>query len=551
MHIYKSDQPIVDIPTDLNLTQLLNSSATDLPESHPVACDDLEDRSVTLGQLRDRAGRLAHGLKQKYHPRDQSRWAVILPNGLAYMETVHAILWLDGTFCPINHQLQSLEIAHALTVTKPEFVVIWSSLMPKLQESIKLAKETMPTFNAPEIITALGSHDNFPSLYQSCMSSQRLEIPHHNDTRKRLASIHLSSGTTGKSKGVGLSHYNFIANVFQCYKHDPEHWSPSNREIAVTPMAHIANTTLPLFLAPWCGLFNAIMKTFDVETYFKTVVKHKTTSMQLLPPLIAALLSGKSDGYDLSSVRYLVGGGGLKPEMMKKIQQLGRWNCVNLYGMTEAAPYVAWSKLSQMPAAGPVGPLLPGVEARLCNENGQDVKEGSEGELWLRGPNITKGYVDNASANATAFRGGDWYNTGDVCVINADGWLSVVGRTKELFKSSGFQVSPQELESYLSVHPDIQEVSVGPTYDAKKSTDVATAYVVLKPHITDNDAKLKSLQSIQGFLVGKVSGYKNLRGGVWEVIELQKNATGKILRHLIAARKTGLNSLGIEERAKL
>lgn len=116
----------------------------------------------------------------------------------------------------------------------------------------------------------------------------------------------------------------------------------------------------------------------------------------------------------------------------------------------------------------------------------------------------------------------------------------MVGRTKELFKSSGFQVSPQELEAYLILHPDIDEAAVGPTYDKAKKTDVATAYVVLRPGIKDDTAKLKSLQSIVHSLDGKVSGYKKLKGGAFEVLRLPKNGTGKVMRNQVGDHKTGL-----------
>jgi acyl-coenzyme A synthetase/AMP-(fatty) acid ligase len=144
------------------------------------------------------------------------------------------------------------------------------------------------------------------------------------------------------------------------------------------------------------------------------------------------------------------------------------------------------------------------------------------------------------------------YNTGDVCTISTKGNLAVVGRTKELFKSSGFQVSPQELEAYLVPHPDIEEAAVGPTYDKAKGTNVATAYVVLKPQIKDKQAKLQSLQSIVHFLDGKVSGYKKLKGGAFEVTRLPKNGTGKVMRNQVGDHKTGLVYVpAAEPKAKL
>jgi acyl-CoA synthetase (AMP-forming)/AMP-acid ligase II len=216
MHVYRSAQQIF-IPSDVNLTELLHSSANQpLPENHVIAADNLEDRLVTIGELRDTAGRLAHGLKSAFQPRDQSRWAIIVPNGITFIEAVHAVLWLDGIFCPINHELQAPEIGYALSVSKVDYAIVWSQVVPRVHEAFRSAKESNPAFMEPKIIVALGRIKEYPSLLKDFLSSQRLAIPHHPDTRNRLASIHLSSGTTGKPKGVGLSHYNYVSNV--CFR---------------------------------------------------------------------------------------------------------------------------------------------------------------------------------------------------------------------------------------------------------------------------------------------------------------------------------------------
>src|ERR1700760_2171337 len=125
MRIYKSNDRDVGIPIDLNLTELLHTSARSPPlrVDHVIAQDDVEHRELTIGQLRSNAGRLAAGLVHHYKPEDQSRWAIILPNSVAYLEAVHAVIWLGGVFCPINHQLKAGEIAHALIVSKPKFAI--------------------------------------------------------------------------------------------------------------------------------------------------------------------------------------------------------------------------------------------------------------------------------------------------------------------------------------------------------------------------------------------------------------------------------------------
>lgn len=213
MHIYRAKQQGLRIPVEANLTELLNTSATtSLPDQHIIAVDDLEHRAISIGQLRDTAGRLAHGLKSGLAPKDQSRWAILLPNSVAFIEAVHAVLWLDGVFCPINPDLEALEIGYALSVSKVDYAIVWSQIVPKVLKAFSAAKQIDPGFREPKMIVTLGSASGQLSL-EDFLSSQRLSIPHHQDTRKRLASIHLSSGTTGKPKGVGLSHYNYVSNV--------------------------------------------------------------------------------------------------------------------------------------------------------------------------------------------------------------------------------------------------------------------------------------------------------------------------------------------------
>lgn len=560
MTIYEPEQTIT-VPTDLNLTELLNASArSPLPEDHIIAKDDIENRLITISQLRSSAGRLAHGLSTTYpaNASSQQRWAVILPNSICYIEVCHAILWLGGIFCPINHALKPLELGHALAVVKPDVIIVYADILDKLLEAATIADELVRDWTYPHIITAIDSglvSVQYPSL-DSFRFIQELPVPHYTDTRTRLASIHLSSGTTGKSKGVGLTHYNYVANVHQMFAHDPDHWTAEEKIVSFTPFVHIANTTIPLFLGPWTGMCHLIMSQFDVEACCQLVQDEKATAMQLAPRMAVLLAdTDLAQRYDLSSVRYMtIGGLPLTREKYHKFlaKGRGRWKTVQLYGMTEAAPYVSWQKVGERLELGQIGSLLPGIQARLCGEDGKDVKKGGPGELWIRGPNVTVGYVDNAEATAAAFRDGGWYNTGDVCTFTEDGVLRMVGRTKELIKYSGFQVAPAELESYLNDHQSIQECAVAATRDKASRTELPTAYVILKPQIKRRQDKQRVLKDIYEFLEDKVSGYKKLRGGVWEVSQLPKTGKGSVIRNRLSECCTGMSYMPQpQDRAKL
>jgi len=242
----------------------------------------------------------------------------------------------------------------------------------------------------------------------------------------------------------------------------------------------------------------------------------------------------------------------MKQELYDRIGKRAPWQVIQLYGMTEASPYVAYQRLGEKYEIGATGHLLPNISAMLKVERTlEDAPEGGPGELWLKGPNITSGYTDE-EANKKAFALKGWYNTGDVCTISKCGIVSVVGRTKELIKYKGFQVAPAELEGHLNSHPLVVEAGVGPIWDENQLTELPTAYVVLVPSLKTRAAMLQALKDIRASSDRQVSGYKKLRGGVWAVTSLLKNATGKFVRKDLGRYKTGLSSFGVEdEKARL
>ncbi|KAJ3526564.1 hypothetical protein NM208_g11132 [Fusarium decemcellulare] len=560
MTIYNLDRKI-DIPKDQNLTQLLHSSAYNLPESHILAADSLTNRSITLGELRDKAGRIANGFVKKLNPADQARWAIILPNSVEFLELFHSILWTGGTVCPINYALKATELGHGIAVCRPSFIIAYGKIRPAIQEAIQVAAEELKKegvqWTPPTVLTAITRSGTSLHVPDDFLAPDRLPIPRWPDTSKRLASIHLSSGTTGKPKGVSLTHYNFVANVHQLIAHDATQFHPASRTVAFTPWAHIAMTTMPMFLGPFTGMFHHAMPSYNLETFAQLVGSNQATSFQGVPSVVLSLAkSDVTERYDFSRAAILnVGGAPLKKNDLQKLMSRAPWKLIQAYGMTEAAGYVAYQHSGEKTLPeGSTGRLLPGIEARLVIEGkSEDAPLGGPGELWLRGPNITSGYAFNDEANKKGFPQEGWYNTGDVCTIDKEGRLSIVGRTKDLIKYKGFQVSPSELESYINSHPDVAEAGVGALWDESQLTELPTAWVVLKPHLVQkNDRDRRAvLKGVQKWIDDQVSGYKKLRGGVWEVQNLPRNATGKILRKEMTAMGDGICSLDKRFPAKL
>jgi acyl-CoA synthetase (AMP-forming)/AMP-acid ligase II len=188
MRIYKAPQTI-SIPTDLNLTELLHTSNDPpLPLSHLIAKDSLTNRSITIGELRQRAGWIANGLKSTVSPHDQSRWAVILPNSVEYLEVFHAVLWLGGVVCPINHAIKAGEIGHAFAVTRPDFVVAYGPVVAKVLEAVEMARRELTAegvaWSAPKILTVVESMEGYKHIPDDFLSQEKLAIPHWNDTKR-------------------------------------------------------------------------------------------------------------------------------------------------------------------------------------------------------------------------------------------------------------------------------------------------------------------------------------------------------------------------------
>ncbi|KAF2713308.1 AMP-binding enzyme [Pleomassaria siparia CBS 279.74] len=572
MKIYKDETREIAIPKDVNLTELLHTSAVPLPQSHLIATDSLTNRSLTLGELRSRSGRIAHGLTKAYNPQPGARWAIILPNCVEYIELFHALLWVGGVGCPINHALKPSELAHALLVSKPSYIFAYGGSLENTLEGIKMAREELERVEGakggrrdwshePTVITVIGRREDsgYAHAPDDFLSRDMLPIPHYTDTTTRLASIHLSSGTTGLPKGVELTHYNFVSNVYQLYHHDPRQFHKASRTVAFTPFVHIAMTTMPLFLGPWTGgMHHCMPAPFDLSTFGSLVSSIRPTSFQGVPSI--ALQFANTDittHHDFSSAEVInCGGAAMSPELVTRLLSKAPWEMIQVYGMTEGAPYVAYQRRGQVLPDGGIGNLLPNIEAVLkVAGTSDDAPEGGPGELWIKGPNITARYCGVSSeANVKAFpeAGGErWYNTGDVCTIDKAGIVSVVGRTKELIKYKGFQVSPTELEAHLNSHPRVIEAAVGAVWDETQLTELPTAYVVLKPEV-EKAGVGSVLKDIHMQMDGLVSGYKKLRGGVWSVSMLPKNATGKIVRAKLRHHLTGGCSLhDLPMRAKI
>lgn len=253
-------------------------------------------------------------------------------------------------------------------------------------------------------------------------------------------------------------------------------------------------------------------------------------------PVFAGLCSPADpivDKYDLSSMKYLLSGAApLGPDMQERLAK--RLNCyvTQAYGMTESSPTSHYCPYDAV-RAGSCGKSLPNVECRIVDPvTMKDMPNiGDEGELWMKGPIIMKGYLNRPDATRDTLVEDGWLRTGDIAKVDEDGYYYITDRIKELIKYKGFQVPPAELEAVLLSHPQVLDAGVVGWYDDSQGTELPIGYVVVKGKQSD-----KLSEEIIAFVQGKVANHKRLRGGIVFVDAVPKSPSGKILRRILRDR---------------
>lgn len=286
----------------------------------------------------------------------------------------------------------------------------------------------------------------------------------------------------------------------------------------------------------YSGLNLIVMAKFDIERFCAIVQDFCITFAYIVPPVV--LLLGKHPvvaKYNLSSLRMLNSGAApLTQDLVEAVYRRIKCPIKQGYGLSETSPtshtqpWEDWDK-----TIGSVGRLLPNQTAKYMTPEGTEVPLGEVGELWIKGPNIFKGYLNNIEGTRNALTFDGYFKTGDVGYVDKAGNFYITDRVKELIKYKGFQVPPAELEGILASHPKVEDVAVLGIYDESQATEVPRAYLVPSPGIK-GDVKME--HEIVTWLATKVANHKKLRGGVQFVEEIPKSPSGKILRRLLKVR---------------
>jgi acyl-CoA synthetase (AMP-forming)/AMP-acid ligase II len=510
MAIIRSPYPDIEIP-DQPIGPYVFGGASAHPDRVALV-DATSGRSYTYGALHRAIHRVAGGLTERGFGAGDVL-AIMAPNLPEYAIAFHATCLVGGTVTTLNPTYGPEEVAHQLDDAGARLIVTIPEVLPTVLASGHAFDEVF-------VFGEAAGATPFAHLLESTPVGQAEVDPDD------VAVLPYSSGTTGLSKGVMLTHRNLVANVEQTLAR-ADVGDEDEVLIAVLPFFHIYGMQVLMNVGLKAGATIVTMPRFDLPGFLQAIQDHKVTRAYLVPPIALALAKHPIvDQYDLSSLEYVSSGaapldGATAEEAAARIGP----NVVQGYGMTELSPVSHFTPPGEY-RAGAAGKLVPSTEARIVDpETGEDVAVGVDGEIWVRGPQVMKGYLNNPEATAETITEAGWLRTGDIGHVDEDGWFFIVDRLKELIKYKGFQVPPAELEGLLLTHPAVADAAVIGIPDLEAG-ELPKAFVVLKPGTEATEGELK-------FHVAEhVAHYKQIHD-VQFVDEIPKSASGKILRRML------------------
>jgi acyl-CoA synthetase (AMP-forming)/AMP-acid ligase II len=340
-----------------------------------------------------------------------------------------------------------------------------------------------------------------------------------------IAALVYTTGTTGTPKGVMLSHRSllFVAAVSSRLRG----LNPADRAWGVLPISHVYGLTSVMLGTLSAGACLHLAPRFTPEGMLAAIRDDGLSIVQGVPAMYARLLEHVgADARLPSRLRFAYAGGSpLDPTLKVAVVRLLGVPLHNGYGLSEAAPTVSQTRLDAPRADTSVGLAIPGVEVRVVGKDGLDMADGAAGELWVRGPNLMRGYYRDPDATAAALRPGGWLNTGDMARRDADGALFIVGRTKELIIRSGFNVFPLEVETALNAHPGVTQSAVVGRAVADGNEEVV-AFVQPDPRRTPSEPELRA------WAAERLAPYKR-PARIVMMDALPAAANGKVLKHVL------------------
>ncbi|MCM3869766.1 MAG: AMP-binding protein [Pyrinomonadaceae bacterium] len=509
--IFSSPHEALTIP-ETSLAEYVLQRAPELGNK-PALIDGSDGRTITYSELALTIRKLAAGFARQGFGKGDVL-AIYSPNSLEYALAFLAAAMLGGATTMVPPLFTDTEAETQLSNSGANYLLTIPQLLDK-------ANRATAGSNIRQIFVV---GEDLASLLQCDAPLAEIKI----NGRSDLVALPYSSGTTGLPKGVMLTHYNLVSML--CQLEASEALTRTDTMICVVPMYHMYGLHVVVNLGLSQGATIVILPRYELGQFLGTLERYGVTVAPLVPPLVLELSRvPEVEQYDLSKLRLIhCGAAPLAPEVAQACSQ--RLGCLIRfgYGLTEVSP-LSHSSLPSIPdKPGSVGYCLPDTECKIVDyDTGAELGPNQEGEIWIRGPQVMKGYLGNNHATKEMIGEDGWLRTGDIGYAEEDGRLFVVDRLKELIKYKGRQVAPAELEAVLLSHPAIADAGVIPSPDAEAG-EVPKALVVLKAAAT--------MDEIMEFVSARVAPHKRVRL-VEFVSEIPKSPAGKILRRVMVQRE--------------
>jgi acyl-CoA synthetase (AMP-forming)/AMP-acid ligase II len=531
-HVFASPFPPVQVP-DLPITELVLAHAARLGDK-PALVDAASGHTLTYGALRDQVHHFAANLAScGFRPGDVV--AILMPNLPEYAVAFHGVVRAGGVCTTVNPGYTAGEIHdQCLDAGATRLVTVPACLDVARAAAAGTSVHEILVVGEPAAIAAaaaaaraagLGGPSVTPFAAMLLPPAAGSPPPRPAVSPDDLVVLPYSSGTTGVSKGVMLTHRNLVANVVQTST------LVGLREddvmMAVLPFFHIYGMQVMMNCGLAAGATLVTMPRFDLEVFLRAHQQYRISFCYVAPPIVVALAKHPLVGqFDLSSLRFMLSGAApLSADVATEAGRRIGCEIVQGYGMTELSPVSHFTPPgSNRPGAS--GLTVPNTECLIVDpESGDSLGPGKDGELWIRGPQVMRGYLNQPGATAATLDGEGWLHTGDIAHFDADGYLFIVDRLKELIKYKAFQVPPAEIEALLLSHPAVADAAVIGIPDAEAG-ELPAGFVVLKKGAEATE------QEIMAFVAKQVAHYKQLRRLTF-IDAVPKSTSGKILRRLL------------------
>lgn len=506
-----------------SLPDMLSETVAKYPDNKALS---FFGRKITYRELQGGVSAFAAAL-QSNGVQKGDRVAIMLPNCPQYVISYFGILSVGGIVTQINPMLVERELDHILNDSGSETIIVLDALYPKVknvQENTKV--KNVITVSLQPSGQNFGSDFTFESFIASASKSF---TPVNIDPEHDVAILQYTGGTTGRSKGAMLTHRNILANVLQSYEFFKDEMKLGQEKcLTVIPLFHVFGMTSCMNMTIYTGGESVMLPRFDLEEVLNTIKEEQPSIFPGVPTMYVAITNHpNAEQYGINSIRTCNSGSAPMPvELMKEFEGKTGSKILEGYGLSEASPTTHCNPHFADRKPGSVGIGMPSTDYKIVDlaDGETEVPVGELGEVIIKGPQVMKGYWNMPEETALTLKNG-WLYTGDIGRVDAEGYLYIVDRKKDMIIASGYNIYPRDVEEVLYEHPAVQEAVVIGVPDPYRGETVKAVIVQKAGKSTTEEEIIKYCkENMAAYRVPAIVEFRK---------ELPKTAVGKILRRAL------------------